>query len=145
MWTDGIVDFQAFLALVAGNELDLGVGGALFGEEGEHLVPEQVGMDWLRDLSAPPIMLDDLLHSTGREGSVSPRFEEVLVFRIALQVALEHQAEIGREKDVPVFASLALIDEDFAGVQIDIFYPDADQFSDSPFRQSSTFRLQPFK
>ena len=40
-----LIDFQAFLAAVPGNELDLTVGQATRGKESEDLMPKEVWVD----------------------------------------------------------------------------------------------------
>lgn len=86
-------------------------------------------MDRLRDLGSLPIILNDLLDAPRGEGSVASRLEEVLIFRVGPQVAFQDQAEACREKDVPVFASFSLVDEDFARIEINIRHSDPDQFA----------------
>jgi hypothetical protein len=41
-----------------------------------------------------------------------------------VQVTLEHQAEACRKQDVAVLDTLAAIDEDFAGIEVDIDSPE---------------------
>ena len=61
-----LIDFQALLARVSRNELDLGVGQPPRRKIGEHLVPEQMGMYVLSNSRALPIVLDDLLYAARR-------------------------------------------------------------------------------
>ena len=102
-----LVDFEALLALVAGDELDLGVRQALCRQVGQHLVPEQVGMNRLGDARLVAVVLHDLLHAARGERRAALGLEQITVLRIGLQVAAQDQAKALGEEDVAVFAPLA--------------------------------------
>lgn len=46
-------------------------------------------------------------------------------------MALEHQAEAGREQDVAILGALALIDENLAAIAIHVLHADIGQFADA--------------
>ena len=130
-----LVDLQALLALVPGDQLDLRVGQALCRQVGQHLVPEQVGVDVLGDARPVAVRLHDLLHAARREGRAALGLEQVAVLRVGLEVAAEHQAEALGEQDVAVLAALALVDEDLALLSVHVLDADADQLADAHGRE----------
>ena len=127
-----LVDLQAPLALVPRDQLDLGVGQALRGQEGQHLVPEEVGVDVLGDARPVAVPLHDLLHPARGERHAAPRLEEIAVLRVGLQMAAEDEAEAPGEQDVAVLAALAPVDEDLALLGVHVLDPDADQLEAQP-------------
>lgn len=58
-----LVDFQAFLAFMPGDQLNLRVGEATLRQVGEHLMPEQVGMDMVSDVGPLSVSLHNLLYA----------------------------------------------------------------------------------
>jgi hypothetical protein len=58
-----LVDLQALLAFVSGNQLDLSVGEAFGRQVGEHLMAEQVRVNRLRHAGLLAIALHNLLDS----------------------------------------------------------------------------------
>ena len=58
-----LVDFEAFLARVPREQLNLGIEELLTGQEGKQLVPEQVGMDDLTQPGRFPVGLCQLIAS----------------------------------------------------------------------------------
>ena len=94
--------------------MQLGVGETLCGQIGQHLMPEQMWVDRLRQARADPIGLHDLLNAAGRERAATRRLEEILVFGMSLQMALQDEPEAGGEQDVAILGSLALSNEDAA-------------------------------
>src|SRR3954454_22162616 len=126
-----LVDLQALLALVPGDQLDLRVRQALRRQIGQHLVPEQMGVDVLGDPRPVAIRPDDLLHTSWREGRATLGLEQVAVLRVGLEMAPEHQAKALGEEDVAILAPLALVDEDLTLLRVHVLDADADQFADA--------------
>ncbi len=72
----------------------------------------------LSDPRLRPVALHDLLDPPRSKRSTAACFEQVSVFGICLQVTLQYQPKAGREKDIAVFGTLALVDEDLATAKI---------------------------
>src|SRR5450755_593565 len=70
-----LINFQALLARVAGNQLQLGVGEALDRQVGQHLMAEQMRMDRLRQTRPNAIGLNDLLNAARGEESAARALE----------------------------------------------------------------------
>jgi hypothetical protein len=62
-----LVELEAFLGLVPGDQLDLGIGKSFGRQEGQHLMTEQMRMHRLRDACLCAVALHDLLDAAGRE------------------------------------------------------------------------------
>lgn len=60
-----LVDLEALLSFVAGDQLDLGVREPFGCQEGQHLVTDQMRMHGLRDAGPLAIVLHDLLDAAG--------------------------------------------------------------------------------
>ncbi len=63
-----LINFQALLAGVSRNELDLGVGQPSRRQVGEHLVPEKMRMHVLRNSRTASVFLDDCCMRRGVNG-----------------------------------------------------------------------------
>ena len=125
-----LIDFQAFFALMPGDELDLAVRQASSGKVCDHLMAKEMRVHRLHDPRLVAIVLDDLLHTAGRKRSVPSRLEEITILGVGAEVALEHQAKAGRKEDIALLPALALSDKDFAVHKVDISNFDFDQLTD---------------
>src|SRR6516162_7562662 len=76
-----LVDLEAFLGLVPGDQLDLGIGKPFGRQEGQHLITEQMWVHGLRDARLLAVALHDLLNAAGRERSAATGFKEVAIRR----------------------------------------------------------------
>jgi hypothetical protein len=81
---------------------------------------DQVWVDRLRQAGLFAVLLHNLLNSARGERPEPPSLEEISVARRGVQVTLEHQAETRRKQDVAVLGAFAAIDEDLAGIEVDI-------------------------
>ena len=81
-----LVDFEACLARVAGEQLKLGIGELLTGQEGKHLVPEQVGMHELTQPGCSPVALHNLLHASHRVRPTALRLKHKAVLGVGGKV-----------------------------------------------------------
>ena len=66
-----LVELEAFLGLVPGDQLDLGIGKSFGRQEGQHLMTGQMRMHGLRDAGLLAVALHDLLDAAGCERSSS--------------------------------------------------------------------------
>jgi len=113
-----LVDGQGFTTSMAGNQLQFGIGqAAVPGEPCNTLVPEGVGSGFHPGLFG--IFLDDLLNPPGGEFAVPPRLEEPAVVRVGRDMGSQGRGEGLAEENVAVLAAFALIDKDFAVLQVD--------------------------
>ena len=72
-----LVDLEAFLSLMPGDQLDLGVGNPFGRQEGQHLMTEQMRVHGLRDARLLVVALHDLLDAAGHERFAATDFKEV--------------------------------------------------------------------
>lgn len=112
-----LIYFQALLAGVAGNQLQLGVGETVSGQVGQHLVTEQMWVDWLRQTRTLTVGLNDLLNAARRERAAACRLEQVLILRMSFKVSSQDEPKVGGKQDVAVLGSFTLPDEDAALVR----------------------------
>jgi len=84
-----LIDFQAFFALMAGDQLDLRIRQTLRCQVGDHLVAEQMRVDGPGNPRPPTVVLYDLLHASGSERGVSLGFKQVAVLRAGVQVTFQ--------------------------------------------------------
>jgi hypothetical protein len=94
-----LIDFQAFLALMARDELDLHIRQTMRGQPGDHLVAEEMRVHRLGNAGAAAVTLHELLDAARCEAGVSLRLEHVAVQRVSLQVAFQDQPEVGLNLD----------------------------------------------
>jgi hypothetical protein len=78
-----LVDLEAFLGFVAGDQLDLGIGEPFGRQEGQHLMTEQMRVHGLRDACLLTVALHDLLDAAGREGSAATGFKEIALLGVS--------------------------------------------------------------
>jgi hypothetical protein len=78
-----LVHLQALLAGVAADELNLRIRQSLSGQSSEHLVPEQVWVNAIRQVGCGRVLRHDLLNSAGRLFCPLPGLEEITVARVA--------------------------------------------------------------
>ena len=72
------------------------------------------------------ILLHDLLNTPRRVRPEPAALKQVTVFGVRLEMTRQDQPEAGREKDVAIFRSFALIDENFAPSEVHVLYLDVD-------------------
>src|ERR1700731_5092078 len=89
-----------------------------------------MGMYRLSEPRLRPVALYDLLDPPRSKWSTAACFEQVSVFGICLQVTLQYQPKAGWKKDIAVFGTLALVDEDLATAKIHFANLDLDQLAD---------------
>ena len=104
-------NFEALFACVAGDKLDLSVCQAVSCKPGEHLMPEQMWVNALRQFGGTCILGNDLLNTARRKLRAPPGLEQVAVIRVGSEVRLEHEPEIFREENISVLGPFALLDE----------------------------------
>ena len=102
-----LVDFEAFLGFVPGDQLDLCIGEPFGCQEGQHLMTEQMRMHGLRDAGLLAVALHDLLDAAGCERSAATGFKEVAMLGSLLQMAFEDKAKARGKQDVTVSGALA--------------------------------------
>src|ERR1700730_4578695 len=66
-----LIDFQAFLALMARDELDLRIRQTMRGQPGDHLMAEEMRVHRLGNAGAPAVALRELLDAARCEAAVS--------------------------------------------------------------------------
>src|SRR5438445_11808638 len=106
-----LVDLQALLAGMAGDQLNLGIGQTLRREPRQHLVPEQVWMNVLRQFRQVRVAGYDLLDTQGGEFCPLPRLKKVAVLGIRGELRFQDQSERLGEQDVRAKLKLADIDK----------------------------------
>ncbi len=116
---------------MAGDQLNLRVGEAVLRQVGKHLMAEQVGMDMVSDPCPIPVLLHNLLYAARSKRRAALRLEQIAIFGVGPQMALEHQAEVGREQDVAILGALALVDENLAAIAIHVLHTDIGQLTDA--------------
>ena len=83
-------------------------------------VPQGVGRDVLGDLGAPAGAVEEAMDARAREGAAVGPWEEQRRGALRPPVLLKNRAQVGREHDVAVLASLALLDADHHALAIDV-------------------------
>jgi len=86
-------------------------------------------MDLLFDACLRSILLHDLLNTPRRVRPEPAALKQVTVFGVRLEMTRQDQPEAGREKDVAVFRSFALFDENSAPSEVHVPYLDVDQLT----------------
>jgi hypothetical protein len=66
-----LIDFQAFLALMARDELDLRIRQTVRGQPGNHVMSEEMRVPRLGNAGAPAVALHELLDAARCEAGVS--------------------------------------------------------------------------
>ena len=101
------VNLEAFLGLVPGDQLDLGIGEPFDRQEGQHLMTKQMRMHGLRDARLLAVALHDLLDAAARERPAATDFKEVAMLGSLLQMAFVDEVKARGKQDVAASGALA--------------------------------------
>jgi hypothetical protein len=83
----------------------------------------------MRETSVVAILANNLLDAPGCKWLVQPRLEQKLIVWTSTNISLQGQPEIGRKKNIPIFAALPVINANLAAIEIDVADPDVDQLA----------------
>src|SRR5262249_34625399 len=125
-----LVHLETLFAGAPRDQLNLGIGKPMRGQPSEYLVPKKVWVYPLADPGELTVVGHGLLDPPGRIAGATLRFEQVAVVWMAGQARLQSQAKGFRKQNVAILRALALADEDFLRLKINVLHADAHELPD---------------